>query len=244
MNYQMTIMSNEKIAENTYEMKLSGTGIKESLPGQFINIKLDGYYLRRPISISHQDGDVLTIVYKVAGNGTEEMTKYESGRVLDILMPLGNGYDISKSGKHPLIIGGGAGVSPMFGLGKALKSSGAEPVALLGFNSKDEIYYANKFEEAGIKTVITTADGSAGTKGFVTGCIKDIEFDCFYACGPNPMLQALDNIIEKNIQGWMSFEERMGCGFGACMGCSCKTKNGNKRVCKDGPVFERAEVIW
>lgn len=244
MNYQMTILSNQNIADNTYEMKLEGTGIKESRPGQFINIKLEGYYLRRPISISHQDADIITIVYKVAGNGTFDMSKYEEGKVLDILTPLGNGYDISKSGKQPLIIGGGAGVSPMFGLGRALKSVGKEPIAVLGFNTKDEIYYVDKFEAAGIKTVIATADGSCGTKGFVTDCIDGLDFDCFYACGPNPMLQALDKTIDGKIPGWMSFEERMGCGFGACMGCSCKTKNGNKRVCKDGPVFERAEVIW
>jgi len=243
------IISNKKIADNTFEMVLANNEEKHGItnPGQFVNIKLDGLFLRRPISICDWDENTFTIIYKTVGKGTELMSTYEAGKKLSVLVPLGNGFDISEArnlGDKPLLIGGGVGVPPMYGLCKRLKAQGKEPVALLGFNSESEVFYAEKFEALGVKTVVTTADGSVGIKGFVTDALADIDFTYFCTCGPEVMLKALDGAIDKEIDGQLSFEERMGCGFGACMGCSCETKYGNKRICKEGPVLERGEIIW
>lgn len=236
------IESNRKIAKNVYEMTLFGDASEISKPGQFVNIKLDGLYLRRPISVCDTDGKSLTLVYKVVGEGTEKMSELSHGNSLDILLPLGNGYDISKGG-NSVIIGGGVGVPPMYMLCKKLLEIGKNPVVILGFNTKDEVFYADKFEKLGIKTIVATADGSFGKKGFVTDALRDIKtYSYFFACGPEPMLKAVCN--EAKTDGQLSFEERMGCGFGACMGCSCKTKYGAKRICKDGPVLEKGEIIW
>lgn len=222
-------------------MVLEGDTEYITTPGQFINIALDGKYLRRPISVCDYDGDCITIIYKVVGEGTEQMSALKIGTVLDVLTGLGNGYDISKSTK-PLLIGGGVGVPPMYNLAKTLIANGQVPTVILGFNTADEVFYEQEFKALGCDVFVTTADGSYGIKGFVTDALAGIDFDYFYTCGPLPMFKAIYNAVDKD--GQFSFEERMGCGFGACMGCSCKTKYGNKRICKDGPVLEKEEIIW
>ena len=237
-----TLLSNERIANNTYEWKLSGDTSDITASGQFVNIKLDGFYLRRPISVCDVEGDVLTLIYKVVGEGTLKMSLMSAGERVLVLTGLGNGYDLSKSGDKPLLIGGGAGVPPMYLLAKKLLDEGKRPSVILGFNTKDEIFYRDAFEALGISVAVTTQDGSFGTKGFVTDAIKEGEYTYFYTCGPEPMLRAVYNKTET--EGQFSFEERMGCGFGACMGCSCKTKYGNKRICRDGPVLTKEEIIW
>jgi dihydroorotate dehydrogenase electron transfer subunit len=236
-----TVKSNKKIAKNTYEMRLLGDtdGI---LAGQFVNIKLSGFYLRRPISVCDVLGDELTIIYKTVGEGTELMSKMTGGERLATLTPLGNGYNLDKAGKTPLLIGGGAGVPPMYYLAKKLIERGSAVSVILGFGSSDEIFYKDEFEALGCKVFVTTADGSYGIRGFVTNAMDNLSYSYFYTCGPEPMLKAVYDKSETD--GEFSFEERMGCGFGACMGCSCKTKYGNKRICRDGPVLEKGEIIW
>lgn len=235
------ILSNEPLTKDVYKMVLEGDTEYITAPGQFINIALDGKFLRRPISVCDYDEDCITIIYKVVGEGTEQMSALKIGTVLDVLTGLGNGYDISKSTK-PLLIGGGVGVPPMYNLAKTLIANGQVPTVILGFNTADEVFYEQEFKALGCDTFVTTADGSYGIKGFVTDALDGIDFDYFYTCGPLPMFKAIYNAVDKD--GQFSFEERMGCGFGACMGCSCKTKYGNKRICKDGPVLEKEEIIW
>ena len=237
-----TVSENINIAPSVYKMRLKGDTGAVKNPGQFINIKLEGLYLRRPISISDWGEGFIDIIYKVVGKGTEQMSKMKSGEKLDVLCGLGNGFDTSKSGETCVVIGGGVGVPPMYGLAKKLIAEGKKVYAVLGFNREDEIFYKDEFEKIGAETIVTTVDGSVGVKGFVTDALKDISFSYFYACGPEPMLKAVYN--NTAVSGQLSFEERMGCGFGACMGCSCKTKYGNKRICKDGPVLEKEEIIW
>ena len=234
------IVSNCCIAENTYEMVLQGD-TAEIRCGQFVNIMLDGFYLRRPLSVCNVEGDKLTIIYKAVGKGTEYMSGLAEGK-LDLLTGLGNGYDLTVSGNAPLLIGGGAGVPPMFMLAKNLLAEGKKVTVILGFNTEKEIFYKEKFEALGAKVIIATADGSVGVKGFVTDAMKDIEYTYFYTCGPEPMLKAIYNASVTS--GQCSFEERMGCGFGACVGCTCETKYGKKRICKDGPVLVKEEIIW
>ena len=236
------ILSNEKLTETVYKMRLKGDTSAITASGQFINIKLEGRYLRRPISICDYDENSILIVYKVVGGGTEQMSVLSAGEKLDVLVGLGNGYNTDKSGDKPLLIGGGVGIPPLYNLCKVLLSNGVTPTVILGFNTADEIFLKDDFEALGVKTLVTTVDGSAGIKGFVTDAIKDIEYTYFYTCGPMPMFKAIEATAVTS--GQFSFEERMGCGFGACMGCSCKTKYGNKRICKDGPVLEREEIIW
>ena len=235
------IKSNKKIAKNTYEMVLKGDTSHITASGQFVNIKLDGFYLRRPISVCNVEGDELTIIYKAVGKGTEAMAEMGKGVKLLTLTGLGNGYDTSLSGDAPLLIGGGAGVPPMFYLGRKLVAEGKKPRAILGFGSADEVFYKEEFEKIGIPVTVTTVDGSEGVKGFVTDAMGE-GYTYFYTCGPEPMLKAIYNASETS--GQFSFEERMGCGFGACMGCSCQTKYGNKRICRDGPVLVKEEIIW
>lgn len=235
------ILSNEPLTKDVYKMVLEGDTEYITAPGQFINIALDGKYLRRPISVCDYDEDCITIIYKVVGEGTEQMSALKIGTVLDVLTGLGNGYDISKSTK-PLLIGGGVGVPPMYNLAKTLIANGQVPTVILGFNTADEVFFEQEFKALGCDVFVTTADGSYGIKGFVTDALVGIDFDYFYTCGPLPMFKAIYNAVDKD--GQFSFEERMGCGFGACMGCSCKTKYGNKRICKDGPVLEKEEIIW
>lgn len=234
------IISNRRIAENTYEMILQGD-TSEIFCGQFVNIKLDGFYLRRPISVCNVNEDKLTLIYKAVGNGTEYMSKMSCGS-LDVLTGLGNGYDTTLSGSAPLLVGGGAGVPPMYLLARKLISEDKNVTVILGFNTEKEVFYKNEFEALGAKVIIATADGSLGVKGFVTDAMKDIYYTYFYTCGPEPMLKAVYNVSATS--GQFSFEERMGCGFGACVGCTCETKYGKKRICKDGPVLVKEEIIW
>ena len=236
-----TVVKNEKIADNTYEMVLSGN-TAELKAGGFVNIKLDGFYLRRPISVCDYDDTTLTIIYKAVGKGTDYMSELCKGESLDVLTGLGNGYDITKSGDKVLLIGGGAGVPPMYRMCKELIYAGKSVTAILGFNTASEVFYEDEFKSLGADVKVATADGSYGIKGFVTDAMDGVEYEYFYTCGPEPMLKAVYNATD--VSGQFSFEERMGCGFGACMGCSCKTKYGNKRICKDGPVLVKEEIIW
>ncbi|MBR2405229.1 MAG: dihydroorotate dehydrogenase electron transfer subunit [Clostridia bacterium] len=235
------ILSNEKIADSVYRMVLKGDTSHITASGQFINIKLDGLFLRRPISVYDYDESTVTIIYKVVGVGTEQLSGMSEGE-LDILTGLGNGYTVSNDTKSALLLGGGVGVPPLYNLAKKLVAVGKTVTAVLGFNSKCDVFGEDEFSDLGVKTIITTADGSYGIKGFVTDAISEIEYDEFYTCGPEPMLKAVYDATSTS--GQFSFEERMGCGFGACMGCSCKTKYGNKRICKDGPVLVKEEIIW
>ena len=238
-----TILENKNIAPNTWRMVLEGDSSAITAPGQFLNIKLEGHFLRRPISINDWDDKTVTIIYKILGRGTEEMTCLPAGTVLDILMGLGNGFSTEKSGPKPLVIGGGVGIPPMYNLTKKLLSEGKKPMVILGFNRQEDMFYTAEFEDLGAEVLVATADGSFGISGFVTDAVKTVnDYTYFFTCGPLPMLEALDKVVETS--GQYSFEERMGCGFGACMGCTCKTKYGHKRICKDGPVLEREEVVW
>ena len=236
------IKSNKKLTDSIFEMVLIGDTTSITAPGQFINIKLDGFYLRRPISICDYDDTSITIIYKVVGSGTEVMSKMNSGEKLDVLCGLGNGFDTSKALDKPVLIGGGVGVPPMYNLCKKLIAEGKKVTVILGFNKKDEIFYEDEFKKLGADVKVTTVDGSYGIKGFVTDALKEIDYSYFFTCGPMPMFKAIE--ATATTSGQYSFEERMGCGFGACMGCSCKTKYGNKRICKDGPVLTREEIIW
>ena len=240
---KFVIEENIKIAESVYKCVLSGDTSEITKPGQFINIELSGFYLRRPISVCDYDDKTVTIIYKAVGKGTEYMATLKKGDVLDVLTGLGNGFDTEKSGEKPLVIGGGVGVPPMYKLAKDLIKEGKKPVAVLGFNTESDMFYIDEFKKIGVEVYVSTADGSVGVKGFVTDIIKNLsDYTYYYACGPEPMLKAIYDTADTS--GQLSFEERMGCGFGACMGCSCKTKYGNKRICKDGPVLEKEEIIW
>lgn len=236
-----TVASNRPLTADVWEMKLLGDTSPITAPGQFINIRLEGLFLRRPISVCDWDRQGLTIVYKVVGKGTAALRSMSPGQELDALSGLGNGFDVGKCGSRTLVIGGGVGTPPMYGLAKALRSAGKTPVAVLGFNTKREIFYEERFRDLGVETVVTTADGSYGVKGFVTDAMPE-GCDYFCACGPEPMLKAV--CAAAGTSGQLSFEERMGCGFGACMGCSCQTIHGSKRICKDGPVLEKEEILW
>ncbi len=235
------ILTNELIAKNVYKMVLAGDTSAITAPGQFVNIKLDGFFLRRPISVCDYGENSLTLIYKVVGEGTEAMSRMLAGDTLDILTGLGNGFDITKSRK-PLVIGGGVGVPPLYHLCKKLLEGGQKPTVILGFNTEDEVFFEDEFRALGCDVFVTTVDGSHGIKGYVTDAMAGLDYDYFFTCGPMPMFRAIENAVHTS--GQFSFEERMGCGFGACMGCSCKTKNGAKRICKDGPVLEREEILW
>ena len=237
-----TVAENRKIASSVYEMTLSGDTSDITAPGQFVNIQLDGFFLRRPISVCDCENGTLRLIYKVVGKGTEYMSKLTSGTELDVLTGLGNGYNTEVSGERPLLLGGGVGVPPMFMLAKELLAEGKDVTVILGFNTENEVFYEEAFKALGARVLVTTADGSKGIKGFVTDAMDTIDYTYFYTCGPEPMLKAVYN--KSVTSGQFSFEERMGCGFGACMGCSCKTKYGNKRICKDGPVLVKEEIIW
>lgn len=235
------IIENVRLTDNVYKARLSGDVSEIIAPGQFVNVLIDGLYLRRPISVCDKDETSLTIIYKTVGKGTEKMSEMAKGDKLDLLTGLGNGYDLSLSGDKPLLIGGGVGVPPMFLLAKRLIEQGKKVEVVLGFNTKSEIFYEQEFKDLGCSVVVATVDGSYGVKGFVTDAYPS-EYSYFYACGPEPMLKAVYKTSLTS--GQMSFEKRMGCGFGACMGCSCKTITGNKRICKEGPVMKKEEIIW
>lgn len=235
------ILENSALTHDVYRMVLDGDTSDITAPGQFVNIALDGFYLRRPLSVCDWDAQTLTILYKVVGEGTGAMALLPTGVNLDILTGLGNGYDLGKSGQAPLLIGGGVGVPPLYGLAKRLLANNVKPTVILGFNSKEDVFYAEEFRALGLEVSITTVDGSCGTQGFVTDAI-DGQPSYLYTCGPEAMLRALYH--KTDCDGQFSLEERMGCGFGACMGCSCETKYGYKRICKEGPILERGELLW
>ena len=236
------ITENRPLTDSVYLMRLSGDTSDITSSGQFVNLKLDGFFLRRPISVCDSEDGVLTLVYKVVGHGTEFMSNMTVGEKIDILTGLGNGYDLSASGTSPLLVGGGVGVPPLYKLAKELIKMGKNVTVILGFNTKSEIFYEKEFEALGAKVIVATVDGSYGVKGFVTDAMTGLDYTYFYSCGPEPMLKALYRAAKSD--GEMSFEERMGCGFGACMGCSCKTVTGNKRICKEGPVLKKEDIIW
>jgi len=236
------IIENVALTRDVFRMKLQGDTSAITAAGQFVNIKLDGFFLRRPISVCDVEGEVLTIIYKVVGDGTHLLAHMSTGTKLDILTGLGNGYDLEKSGANPLLIGGGVGVPPMYNLAKRLIAQDKKVTVIMGFNASNELFYKDEFETLGARVLVTTVDGSAGIKGFVTDALKDLTYTYFYTCGPEPMLKAVYRA--STTSGQMSFEERMGCGFGACMGCSCKTLTGYKRICKDGPVMRKEEIKW
>lgn len=236
-----TVLQNEPLTENVYRMTLKGDTGAITAPGQFVNIALAGNYLRRPISVCDLNGDQLTLIYKAVGKGTAQMAKMTAGTALDLLTGLGNGYDLSKSGDRPLLLGGGVGVPPLYLLARRLIAQGKQVSAVLGFNTMSEVFCEDDFRKLGATVTIATADGSYGTKGFVTDALP-ADYSYFYTCGPEPMLKAVYRATVT--EGQFSFEERMGCGFGACMGCSCKTITGYKRICRDGPVLEKGEILW
>lgn len=240
----LEIEENVPLTADVVRMVLRGDVSEVTRAGQFVNIAIDGLYLRRPISVCDFTADSLEIIYKVVGEGTSRMAAMRRGERLDVLTGLGNGFDTEHDCRRPLLVGGGVGIPPLYRLAKDLAARGREVTAILGFNRAGEVFYADEFRAAGAEVIVTTADGSYGRKGLVTDEVREREgrFDYFYACGPVPMLRALCDATATD--GEMSFEERMGCGFGACMGCSCKTVSGSKRICKDGPVLRRAEVIW
>ncbi len=237
------IESNEALTQSIYKMTLSGDTQYITAPGQFVNIAIEGLYLRRPISVCDYSDGSLTLIYKVVGRGTEQMSRMTKGTELDLLTGLGNGFNPAAECSAPLLVGGGVGVPPLYNLCKALLAAGKKPTVVLGFNTAAEVFLSEAFEALGANVVVTTVDGSQGVKGFVTSALADINFDYVYSCGPLPMLKALYDAT-TGVSGEYSFEERMGCGFGACVGCTCKTKYGNKRICKDGPVLDREEIIW
>ena len=237
----LKITENIRVAENVYKMVLEDPELEEQKPGQFVNIRLDGLYLRRPISVCESEAGSLTIIYKVVGKGTEQMSRMKRKETLDVLTGLGNGYDLTKAGDRPLLLGGGVGVPPLVMLARKLREEGKDVTAVLGFNTKEEVFGEFAFGILGVKTIVTTADGTYGTKGFVTDAMPE-DYSYFYTCGPEPMLKAVYR--KTKTSGQFSFEERMGCGFGACMGCSCKTITGYKRICREGPVLEKEEINW
>ena len=235
------IIENTALTESVYKMVLKGDTSAITASGQFVNLQLDGLYLRRPISVCDYDDETLTIIYKVVGKGTEKMSKMAPGKQLDILTGLGNGYDLTLSGDRPVLLGGGVGVPPMYNLAKKLMAQGKKVSVILGFNTAAEVFYEHEFKMLGCNVTVTTVDGSCGKKGFVTDALPE-DYTYFYTCGPEPMLKAVYKASATS--GQMSFEKRMGCGFGACMGCSCKTLTGYKRICKEGPVMKKEEILW
>ena len=238
----LKVTENTALTSNVYKMVLQGDVSEVTKPGQFINIKLDDFYLRRPISVCDKAEDTLTIIYKVVGEGTEYMATLREGAELDVLIGLGNGFDVNASGGTALLLGGGVGVPPLYMLCKKLIEAGKKVTVCLGFNTADEVFYADEFKALGADVRVATVDGSFGTKGFVTNLFDDVDYSYYYTCGPEPMLKAVYNTCKTD--GELSFEERMGCGFGACMCCSCKTITGYKRICKEGPVMKKEEILW
>ncbi len=236
------LKENKKIAANTYKWVLTGDTADIARPGQFVNVKLDGFYLRRPISVCNASGDELTLIFKAVGAGTEKMARASVGDSFDVMTGLGNGYDLDAAGDAPLLIGGGAGVPPLYMLARELVAHGKKVTAVIGFGTAAEVFYREELEALGVRVLVATADGSLGTRGFVTDAMRGVEYSYFYTCGPEPMLKAVYDATAT--EGEFSFEERMGCGFGACMGCTCKTKYKNKRICRDGPVLKKGEIVW
>lgn len=237
-----TVQENTKLTDLVWKMVLVGDTSAIHAPGQFVNLKVDGCFLRRPISICDYDQEQITLLYKVVGKGTDRMTSMSRGTQVDMLVGLGNGFNSALSGDKPLLIGGGVGIPPLYRLAKDLISQGKSVTVIMGFRSASEIFYRDAFAALGARVIVATEDGSEGIRGFVTDAMHDLDYTYFYTCGPMPMFRAVERTVHTS--GQYSFEERMGCGFGACMGCSCRTKYGNKRICRDGPVLVREEIVW
>ena len=235
------IIENSRLNENVMRLRMQGDTSAITRPGQFVNIKTEGNFLRRPLSVCDCEGDVITVCYRINGKGTEKMAAKTHG-TLDVLTGLGNGFNLDKAGDKPLLIGGGMGFTPMYILAKALIAQGKKPTVILGFNSVEEIIYEQEFKALGCEVIVSTVDGSYGVKGFVTDAMAELDYSYFYTCGPEAMFKAIYDASKT--EGEFSFEARMGCGFGACMGCSCETLYGSKRICKDGPVLEKGEIKW
>ena len=239
-----TVEHTRQLTSDTYEMVLSGDTSAITAPGQFVNLDLPGHFLRRPISICNWTDEALMLLVKVVGEGTKDLVRSVPGTELDVLTGLGNGFDISKAGEHPVLAGGGIGIAPLYGLAQRMLEDGMKPTVALGFRSAKDVYYLDEFAKLGCRLLVATEDGSMGTKGFVTDCIKAVpECDYVLTCGPLPMLKAVYSLPQLR-DGQFSFEARMGCGFGACMGCTVPTTDGYKRVCKDGPILYKEEIVW
>lgn len=238
------VVSNVRLSAKTMRMVLEGDTQYITCAGQFVNVAVEGKFLRRPISVCDYDEKTITLLYDVVGEGTKAMSLMEEGTVLDLLTGLGNGFSEDEPTRHPVLLGGGIGCAPLYNLAKKLIARGVEPVVILGFNSEADVVAEDMFRELGIATYVATVDGSCGTKGFVTDVIREesVQGDYFYACGPMPMLRAVCNGLEWS--GEVSLDERMACGFGVCMCCSIETKSGVKRICKEGPVFRKEDLIW
>jgi len=241
------VTSNKNIARDVFELQLSIVNCQLSIalcPGQFVNLQIDGHYLRRPISVCDCDGQTLTLIYKIVGQGTERLAQYRAGETINALTGLGNGYTLVQA-ERPLLLGGGVGVPPLYYLAKELVKAGQKPIAVLGFRGAGDVFYEEEFK-ALCETIAVTEDGSYGQKGFVTHAMAGLDYDAIYACGPEPMLRAIYERAKDLPPGrvHLSFERRMACGFGACMACSCRTVSGYKRICKDGPVLTREEILW
>ena len=238
-----TVLGNERISADVFDLRLSGDTSELVGSGQFVNADIPDLYLRRPISICDYSPGEMRLVIKIVGKGTQKMASLKEGDPVDLLVPLGNGFDTAKSGKTPYLFGGGVGVAPMVRLAKDLIGQGKKTTVVLGFNSSsDVILYDDYCRIVGKENVfVTTVDGSFGQKGFVTEVNAD-GASFVYSCGPLPMMKALDKAIECGAE--YSFESRMGCGFGACMGCTLASAGGPVRVCREGPVFRKGEILW
>ena len=237
----LRIEENRPLTRDILKIRLTGDVSGVERPGQFVNMKLEGLFLRRPISVFDREEDAITLIYRTVGVGTRRLSEMKAGETLDVLTGLGNGYDLTRAGDRPLLLGGGAGVPPLYWLARVLREQGKRVTAVLGFNSAEDVFAEEDFRKLGCETTVTTADGSHGVRGFVTDAMPE-EYSYFYACGPEPMMRAVDRIAKTD--GEFSLEERMGCGFGACMGCSCRTRDGMKRICREGPVLRRGEILW
>ena len=237
----LRIEENRPLTRDILKIRLTGDVSGVERPGQFVNIKLEGLFLRRPISVFDREEDAITLIYRTVGVGTRRLSEMKAGETLDVLTGLGNGYDLTRAGDRPLLLGGGAGVPPLYWLARVLREQGKRVTAVLGFNSAEDVFAEEDFRKLGCETTVTTADGSHGIRGFVTDAMPE-EYSYFYACGPEPMMRAVDRRAKTD--GEFSLEERMGCGFGACMGCSCRTRDGMKRICREGPVLRRGEILW
>ena len=237
----LRIEENRPLTRDILKIRLTGDVSGVERPGQFVNVKLEGLFLRRPISVFDREEDAITLIYRTVGEGTRRLSEMKAGETLDVLTGLGNGYDLTRAGDRPLLLGGGAGVPPLYWLARVLREHGKRVTAVLGFNSAEDVFAEEDFRKLGCETTVTTADGSHGIRGFVTDAMPE-EYSYFYACGPEPMMRAVDRIAKTD--GEFSLEERMGCGFGACMGCSCRTRDGMKRICREGPVLRRGEILW
>ncbi|MGN0201631.1 MAG: dihydroorotate dehydrogenase electron transfer subunit [Candidatus Cryptobacteroides sp.] len=239
----LTVLDNRQTASGIFEMRLGGCSAA-CRAGQFVNLEVDGFFLRRPISVCDWEDGVLTLAYRVVGEGTAAMAAMAPGTRIDTLAALGNGFDTGVPCREALLAGGGIGLAPLYKLTRELVGKGVGVTVVAGFRTASEIFREEAFVKAGARFIVATEDGSRGVRGFVTDALREegLSYDYIFSCGPLPMMKALCAATTAPAQ--MSLEERMGCGFGICMGCTCRTSSGAKRICKEGPVFKREEIIW